>query len=264
MTRPAAAAPPRRPAALAWLALGLLALGALAFWGWQRQREVVPPLSLAAAEMQTRRAEVTLGDIQATWTRLLTLDGRVYWPVEHRFFVRATPSPCAGVHTATGPFYCDRDRVLYIDLGFFAALTPQLQAIEETGGKLIIANLAAAALQDQLGIRAAVAARWRTASGRQRAAMELALALQADCLTGVWARDSATRLGVVPVGLYERAVQGTRRIVESQASWDRAAPRVLNALGLGDKADREAAFGRGYGAGTLGACRSPDPANPEQ
>lgn len=263
MAEPALASPPRRRPSLLVPILGLLALAMIGGWAWREQASTMPTHSISSdqAELQSRRVEVVLDDVQATWARLVWAEdlGR-YALADHFFFVRATPSACAGRDGATGPFYCPKDRMLAFDLRFFAALTDQLREIEDPGIKLLVAQQAAAALQDQLGILREVEAKSAVAGSRQRQAMDLAVALQADCLAGVWAADAQDRLGPVRPGLYSDMLQGSRRVAEAQAEWGHGAPWMRNSLGIGLLPDREAAFARGYGAGSLGACLAEDPA----
>lgn len=263
MAHPALAPAMRRRAGLILPALGLAAaLALLGGWAWQQTPVGAASRSVSTdqVELQSRRVEVVLADVQDSWVRLVRDEGLgKYEPAAHRFFVRATPSPCAGRDGVTGPFYCPADQILAFDLRFLAALTDQLREIEDKGIKLVVAQQAAAALQDQLGILDAVAAKAATAGSRQRQAMELAVALQADCLAGVWAAAAAPRLGSVRPDLYSAALQGTRRVAETQAEWGHGAPWVRNGFGLGLLPDRQAAFTAGYGTGTLTTCLALDP-----
>lgn len=263
MAQPDLAPAMRRRAGLILPLLGMLVLlAALAAWSWQQTPIDAPARSVSPdqAELQSRRTEVVLDDTQRAWSQLVAAEGLGHYsPAPHRFFVRATASPCAGRDGATGLFYCPADRTLAFDLRFLAALTDQLREIEDKGIKLIVAQQTAAALQDQLGVLGAVAAKSAVSGSRQRQAMELAVALQADCLTGVWAADASQRLGTIRPGLYSAAIQGTRRVTEAQAEWGHGAPWTKNSLGLGLLPDREAAFATGYAAGKLATCLATDP-----
>lgn len=243
----------------------VLILAVLALWIWNETRAEAPaPPSLAQGEQQTRRVEVTLADVEASWGRILRDAGRAaYIPVTARFFVSRAPNPCAAGRETTGPFYCADDQTLRFDLGFLTALTPQLAAIEDMGGKLIIAQIAAAPLQDQLGILAEVKARGREATPAERLAMTEALALQADCLTGLWAREAASRIGPVPAGRYALSLQGARSVIAAQMPW-RAAPLTAHLFGPGTPVERETAFQMGYVTGALETCLAMDPAGAGQ
>ncbi len=213
----------------------LVGLGAVGFAAALANREPPPRVTSDAAEAASRRIDVTLADVQATWARLFSAMGRAYRPAADRYFIEATPTPCAGAGQATGPFYCPDNRTVYFDLALFAALPAQLREIEDQATKLLIAAAAAGPALDQLGGDGAVTG--------------------TDCLAGVWARDAEGRIGPVPEGRYGLAIQATRRVAEARANWwGSGAGEPLGGLGLGTLAEREAAFRRGYASGNPTAC----------
>lgn len=236
---PAPAVPPapsiaRRAGPVLGIVALLVGLGAVGFAAAFANREPPSKVTSDAADAQSRRIDVTLADIQATWGRLFSGMGRGYRIAGHRYFVEATPAPCAGAGQATGPFYCPDNRALYFDLALFAAMPAQMREIEDQATKLVIAAVAAGPALDQLGGSGSVAG--------------------TDCLAGVWARDAARRIGPVPEGRYGLAILGTRRVAEARASWWGGGPEALGGLGLGTIAEREAAFQRGYAAGDPKVC----------
>ena len=58
-------------------------------------------------------------DTQDTWQKLL---GNRYEPTKVVLFRDSIQSACGYAQAATGPFYCPRDRKVYLDLGFFEEL----------------------------------------------------------------------------------------------------------------------------------------------
>ena len=209
-------------------------MGAVGILATMLNREAPPKLTADAAGAQARRIDVTLADVERTWLTLLAAEGRAYRPPAHRYFVGATPAPCAGVGEATGPFYCAENRTYYFDLELFAALPAQLREIEDQATKLLIASVATAPVLVQFGLAGDVA--------------------RGDCLAGVWAREAAARIGSVPEGRYGLAIQATRRVDEARADWWGRRPATLGGFDLGATADRDAAFRRGYAAGEIEAC----------
>lgn len=239
----------------------ILFFAALVFWGWQVTRPGIPipaPLAAAMSATHARRIDITLADVEAGFTRLMAENHLAsYVPVPHRFFVGSTPSRCLGAELVTGAFYCRSE--LAFDLGFFAALTPQLRETEDIASKLLIATIAAAALQDQLGILDAVAD-LPEHNAHDREVARLALALQAACLAGLWAAETGPRLGPLPPGLYAAAIQGARRVAVARQGAGTGGPATLDNLDIGTRFERETAFRRGQETGLLSECLLIDPA----
>jgi predicted metalloprotease len=232
-----------RVLALVAVALSLMAI--LAFWAWGRTAVVPARLSGDRAETIVRNTEVAFEDAQRVWSRALKSAGARYRPATLAFFTN-TGSPCG---TAAGPSYCAESGTAAFDLGFLGALGPRLDRAEELALALVAARIAAEHLQRELGVLDAAALRLLDARRSERAAIAAALALQADCLTGVWAAMAAPRIGVLPPDLYGRLVWSARNVGE-----ERGAP---GSFALGARPDRERAFARGYAAGALSACPQP-------
>jgi predicted metalloprotease len=242
------AAPSRSRIRLRVLALvaAALSLGAiLAFWAWGRTPPVVPArLSGDRAETIVRTTEVAFADAQRVWRGALTAAGARYRPASLAFFSGGAGSPCGG----TGPSYCPESGTAAFDLDFLGALGPRLDRAEELALALVAARIAAEHVQRELGVLDAAASRLLGAGG-DRAPIAAALALQADCLTGVWAAMAAPRIGELPPDLYGRLVWSARNVGEERGA--------SGSFALGARPARERAFAQGYAAGALSACPSP-------
>jgi predicted metalloprotease len=241
------AAPSRSRIRLRVLALvaAALSLGAiLAFWAWGRTAPLVPArLSGDRAETIVGTTEVAFADAQRVWRGALKAAGVRYRPATLAFFT-ASGSPCGG----TGPSYCPESGTAAFDLDFLGALGPRLDRAEELALALVAARIAAEHVQRELGVLDAAALRL-LGDRSDRAAIATALALQADCLTGVWAAMAAPRIGELPPDLYGRLVWSARNVGEESGA--------AGSFALGARPDREHAFAQGYAAGTLSACPSP-------
>jgi predicted metalloprotease len=232
-----------RVLALVAAALSLMAI--LAFWAWGRTAPLVPArLSGDRAETIVRNTEVAFADAQRVWGRALKSAGARYRPATVAFFTN-TGSPCGA---AAGPSYCPETGTAAFDLGFLGALGPRLDRAEELALALVAARLAAEHVQRELGVLDAAALRLLSRRD-ERATIATALALQADCLTGVWAAMAAPRIGALPPDLYGRLVWSARNVGEERGA--------LGSFALGARPDRERAFARGYAAGALSACPPP-------
>ena len=84
--------------------------------------------------------------------------------------------------------------------------------------------------------------------------MQTRLALQADCLTGVWAAAAAPRIGPVPAGLYAPMVWSSRNLVADLAREGVRVQPQFDPLAAGPEEERNTAFAAGYATGRLAAC----------
>jgi predicted metalloprotease len=60
-----------------------------------------------------------LGDTEDRWTEMFNAMGRTYHPARLRLFAGAIRGGCGIAQSAMGPFYCPRDKQVYLDTSFF-------------------------------------------------------------------------------------------------------------------------------------------------
>jgi predicted metalloprotease len=190
-----------------------------------------------------------LGDTEDTWSSIFQSVGSRYPAPTLVLFTDEVQSACGFSSAAVGPFYCPRDRRVYIDLGFFAELDRRFGAPGDFAQAYVIAHEVGHHVQNVLGLLSSGAGLSQTAANRQSVQQEL----QADCFAGLWGRSAATRglleTGDVEEGLNAAAAIGDDRL--QRASQGRVVPESFT---HGSSAERVAAVRRGLNATSLRDC----------
>ncbi|MFN3281382.1 MAG: neutral zinc metallopeptidase, partial [Tabrizicola sp.] len=160
------------------------------------------PIEMTAEDQaEGEFVSVVLGDTEEIWTRVFKEQlGRTYQPATLVLFKEATRSACGGASEATGPFYCPADRKVYLDTAFFTTLHQRLGAGGDFAAAYVVAHEIGHHVQNELGILGKANQIRQQVSQAESNEISVRIELQADCLSGIWAREAAQTLGVVERG----------------------------------------------------------------
>jgi len=151
------------------------------------------------------RVDAIFDDIQTTWDQdIFRPAGRTYKDTSLVLFTDRTNSGCGVASSATGPFYCPADMLVYLDLGFFRELAQRFGAPGDFAQAYVIAHEVGHHIQTLLGTNAAVQRETR-ANASERNELSVRLELQADCYAGVWGASAYAR-GVLAPGEVQEAL----------------------------------------------------------
>jgi uncharacterized protein len=193
-----------------------------------------------------------LDDAQDVWQRVLAERDQAYQRAKLVLFTDRTSTGCGYGSAATGPFYCPRDRRVYLDLGFFAALERRFGAAGDFARAYVIAHEVGHHVQEQLGTLERV---HRAPAAARQGAEGLAVRneLQADCFAGIWA-NSTGRRDLLEAGDIEEALQAAAAIGDDRIQ--RAATGTVQPESWthGSAEQRARWFRRGYDTGVIDAC----------
>jgi predicted metalloprotease len=202
--------------------------------------------------------DAVMKDAQGMW--VTKLGGR-YQPTRARIFRDAIQSACGSAQSATGPFYCPADQLVYLDLGFFTELRDRFGAPGDFAQAYVLAHELGHHVQRLLGIDAQVR-RLQQSRPDQENALSVRLELQADCFAGVWGHQAAQpgraaqqqvelETGDLEEGLNAAASIGDDRI--QRMSGNRVAPDRFT---HGSSEQRVSWFRRGFERGDMQACET--------
>jgi predicted metalloprotease len=196
-----------------------------------------------------------VNSIQDYWSTEFANHDVQYTQAQTVLFSGATEAACGYASAASGPFYCQRDQMVYLDLSFFEELKSRFGA---EGGPFaeayVLAHEYGHHIQNLLGLLDQTSG---NSTGPQ--SMPVFIELQADCLAGIWAyHASETGYLTAPTNdeiaqsLDAAAAVGDDRIQRetqgyiSPESWTH-----------GSSEQRQAAFMDGIQSGDVNSCDTP-------
>lgn len=198
---------------------------------------------------------VTLADTEQVWTEIFQRElGRTYHPTTLVLFKDATQTSCGGATEATGPFYCPGDKKVYLDTGFFATLTQQLGARGDFAAAYVVAHEVGHHVQDELGILGRANDARAQMSEDESNQVSVQIELQADCLSGVWARYAADKLGTLEPGDIQEAVDAAAKIGDDTLQRSAGRTPMPDSFTHGTSQQRQRWLATGYKSGSIKSC----------
>jgi len=205
-----------------------------------------------ANQRQDCRIVAVVNSVQKFWDGVFQRSNRQYQYVDTVFFSGQVDTACGTADSQVGPFYCPRDKLVYIDLGFFDELQSRFGIGSATFVQAyVIAHEYGHHVQDQLGVLDKI-------GGDRQGPESLSVRseLQADCYAGVWAAH-AVEGGLVEQltqadindGLDAAAAIGDDRI--QQQTQGQVNPETWT---HGSSEQRRRWFSQGYEQGRPAAC----------
>jgi predicted metalloprotease len=208
-----------------------------------------------ADDAQARFVSQVLRSTETVWAAAFAERGLQYSEPRLRLFRDSYPTACGQGEAAAGPFYCEADHDVYLDLGFFDVMDRELGAPGQFAQAYVIGHEVGHHVQDLLGILPKVNARRERASKAQANALSVRLELQADCLAGVWASRSQQEQGWrLEPGDIDTALHAAAQIGDDTLQRRARGTVVPESFTHGSSAQRVAWFRRGVEAGRIDDC----------
>jgi predicted metalloprotease len=149
---------------------------------------------------------------------------------------------CGNASSAVGPFYCPRDKKLYIDPSFYDVMDKRLKAPGDFAQAYVIAHEVGHHVQNLIGATDV------SVKGETQNQISVRVELQADCFAGVWGHTARASLKITDDDLKE-AVNAAHAIGDDTLGHSNADDYTH-----GTSAQRMRWFRRGFESGNARQC----------
>lgn len=209
----------------------------------------------APTDQTGKFAAAILGNTEDVWNQVLpNQTGRQYTPTTMVLYTGGTRSGCGQARAAMGPFYCPLDKKVYLDTSFFKEMEQKFHVKGDFAYAYVIAHEVGHHVQDVLGILPKVQRKQQQVSERESNALSVRVELMADCLAGVWAKNSNDRFNALEPGDIEEAMQAASAIGDDKLQKQSQGYVVPDSFTHGSSAQRMRWFQTGYRSGQTQSC----------
>jgi predicted metalloprotease len=194
---------------------------------------------------------VVLKETEDVWNPIFQQQlGRKYQEPILVLFDGSVRSACGAASSATGPFYCPGDNKLYIDLSFYRELSQKFGAPGDFAMAYVVAHEVAHHVQNLLGITSQVQSQNGRISQTAYNDLSVRLELQADFLSGVWARNVQQK-GLLEEGDIEEALRCAHAIGDDRIQKQARGYVVPDSFTHGTSEQRMRWFKKGFMTGDI-------------
>ncbi|MDM7925619.1 MAG: neutral zinc metallopeptidase [bacterium] len=196
-------------------------------------------------------AKVVMADTEDIWGRLFQQAGGRYQPPVLVLYTDMVQSACGYGSAATGPFYCPGDSKVYIDLSFYRDLQTRFQAPGDFAMAYVIAHEVGHHIQNLTGVNDKVMAVRERADQRTYNKYSVAMELQADFYSGIWAHYDQKLNNVLEEGDLEEALNAASAVGDDRIQKRTRGTVVPDAFTHGTSEQRRMWFEKGFRTGDL-------------
>ena len=222
-----------------------------------------PSSASPSQDVEKEFVSVVLADTEDTWSALFRRMNREYIPPTLVLFRDAVQSACGMAGSAVGPFYCPSDHKLYLDLGFFRALSERFRAPGDFAQAYVIAHEVGHHVQALLGVTDKVAAARQRMARSEVNALSVRLELQADCFAGVWAHHASASRQLLEEGDLEEGLRAAAAIGDDRLQRQAQGRVAPDSFTHGTSEQRSTWLRTGIQVGNPDACDTFGPAYDE-
>lgn len=201
-----------------------------------------------------RFVSVVLASTEDVWAPKFQGSGSKYPSPNLVLFTGGTNTSCGKGSAAAGPFYCPADQKIYIDLSFFQMMHDRLGAPGDFAQAYVIAHEVGHHVQNITGTMKKMDEQRRRLPKTQYNQLSVRLELQADCLAGIWAKESQQARGWLENGDIEEAMNAAAAVGDDNMMRQSGASVRPEHFTHGSAKQRAKWFKVGLEQGSVKAC----------
>jgi len=210
-------------------------------------------LQQAPADDPAKFVDFVAGDVDATWKKLFADSGKTYEPPIIVLYDSQVSTACGNAPSTVGPFYCPRDRKVYLDLPFMEQLQQRLGANGDFAQAYIIAHEIGHHVQNLLGVMDDVNLAQQE-NPDEANELSVRLELQADCLAGIWAHSAVRQEDLLETGDLEEAMTAAAAVGDDRIQKQSGGEVNPDTFTHGTGEQRVTWFKNGFESGVPSGC----------
>ena len=210
-------------------------------------------LQKAPADDPAKFVDFVAGDVDATWKRLFAASDQTYEPPIIVLYDSQVSTACGTAPSTVGPFYCPRDRKVYLDLPFMEQLQQRLGASGDFAQAYIVAHEIGHHVQNLLGVMDDVNLAQQE-SPDEANELSVRLELQADCLAGIWAHSAVRQEDLLETGDLEEGLNAAAAVGDDRIQKQSGGEVDPDTFTHGTGEQRVTWFKKGFQTGDPSAC----------
>jgi uncharacterized protein len=195
-----------------------------------------------------------LGSTDRIWTGIFQGMGQTYQKPTLVLFSGFVQSACGNAQAAMGPFYCPGDNKIYIDLSFYQDMKTKLGAPGDFAQAYVIAHEVGHHIQNQFGIAQKVQAARMRLSEEEANVLQVRMELQADCFSGIWAKEADATAQILEAGDLEEGLNAAAAIGDDRLQKKSQGYVVPESFTHGSSEQRVRWFKKGLAATDIRDC----------
>lgn len=203
-----------------------------------------------AEEKEGEFVKTLLADNEDIWTKIFEENNMTFEAPKLVLFSGQVQTACGGASSASGPFYCPGDKIIYMDMTFFEELRTKFGA---EGGDFAVAYVLAHEfghhIQTILGTSAKVRQLQENRSETEGNKLSVALELQADFYAGLWTHYNENQNHMLEPGDIEEALSAANAVGDDAIQKKMQGQVVPDSFTHGTSEQRMYWFNRGFKSG---------------
>jgi predicted metalloprotease len=203
-------------------------------------------------EKEGEFVKTLLADNEDVWTQLFQENNLSFEAPRLVLFSGQVQTACGGASSASGPFYCPGDKIIYMDMSFFEELRTKFGA---EGGDFAIAYVLAHEFGHHIQTILGTSNKMRQAQeGKSEAEankLSVALELQADFYAGLWTHYNEKQNKILEPGDIEEALSAANAVGDDAIQSKMQGQVVPDSFTHGTSEQRMYWFNRGFNSGDI-------------